>query len=163
MAAHILVPSGGIYRILFGNVQDGAHRVTVPDSDVCRLLCDGLVSDKQLVDLTGMVQIAVGTVGAKAEAELVLQPVHSDALYIATAQTDLEVVRNLVSELLVKVGFTGDITVERILDGSENSIGVSTLPGVLSGSVYAFVSEWTESLMSELENMSLDELIYKEV
>lgn len=163
MAAHILIPAGGIYRVLLDNVQSAAHRVTVPASSVYQVICDGLVSDKQLVNLTGRVGITVSTSVSQVAAELVLQPAQSDALYIVTSKTDLEVVRELASELLIKAGSTGDITVERVLDGSENSIGISTLSGVLSGSVYTLVSEWTEDLLSELESMSLDEMIYKEV
>lgn len=163
MSMRVTIPPAGVYRIRLDTGQDSSSRVTIPQSNIYQLICDGLVSDKQLVNLTGRLDVLVDSVQADVDASFVLKPVHEDALYLATTQTDMEVVRNLATELMLQAGFSGNVTVEYALNGAEDCVDISTLPSTLSGSVYALVSEWTESLLSDLEDMSLDELIYKEV
>lgn len=161
MAERILIPAGGFYRIALDSEYD--PHVTVPTGDVYQLICDGLVSDKQLVNVTGRIDLAVGTASAEADVAFLLKPVQTQDLRIATTETDLNVVRHLAQELVVKTGLTGCITVERVLDGAEHHILIATSPCILSGSVYTAVSDWAEKPLSELANMSLDDLIYKEV
>lgn len=162
MADRILIPTNGLYRVVLSSQYDN-ERITIPQGDIYQLICDGLVSDMQLVDVTGRIDLSIGTAPAETEIALLIKPAQVQGLYVATTETDLDVVRNLAYEMVIKAGFDGMVTVERVLSGTENSLSVATAPGVLSGSVYAMVSEWSERSLLELSDMSLDDLIYKEV
>lgn len=163
MAARVTIPSGEVYRISLNEAPGDAARVTIPAGECFRLICEGLVSDKQTIQLTGWVKAGVSTVSAETDVTTLLHPANALSLYVATERTELNVVRELASELALHAGWTGGVTVERVFAGTDAHIGAATRPGVLSGSVYAMMAEWTDNLLSELETMSLDDMIYKEV
>lgn len=162
MADRILIPADGLYRVVLSGQYDN-ERITIPQGDIYQLICDGLVSDMQLVNVTGRIDLSIGTAPAEADIAFLLKPTQDQCLYIATTQTDVDVVRNLAQEVVIKTGFSGLVTVERVFSGTQSGVSVATAPGILSGSVYAMVSEWVDQSLLDLSDMSLDDLIYKEV
>ena len=75
---------------------------------------------------------------------------------------EMFVERNLSGEHRIGVGFNGDITVSRVLDGSANIIPVASGTAALSKAVLTVISDWSESTLADLAVQTLDELIYRE-
>lgn len=146
--------------------SDGSSTVRTGDPyghDSIRMEFTGLVSDGQLVDLSGGLTVYVGTEKAELNFPVNLKPNGEDIISIHQATMEMFVERNLSGEHSIGVGFNGDITVSRVLDGSANTIQVAAGAAVLSTAVLTVISDWSEWKLSDWTDKTLDELIYKEV
>lgn len=132
-------------------------------NDPIRMEFTGLVSDGQLVDLSGGLTVYVGTEESELNFPVNLKPNGEDIISIHQAAMEMFVERNLSGEHRIGVGFNGDITVSRVLDGSANIIPVASGTAVLSKAVLTVISDWSESTLADLAVQTLDELIYREV
>ena len=146
--------------------SDGSSTVHTGDpygDDPIRMDFSGLVSDGQLVDLSGGLTVYVGTEKAELNFPVNLKPNGEDIISIHQATMEMFVERNLSGEHRIGVGFNGDITVSRVLDGSVNTIQVAAGAAALSTAVLTVISDWSEWKLSDWTDKTLDELIYKEV
>lgn len=132
-------------------------------NDPIRMEFAGLVSDGQLVDLSGGLTVYVGTEESELNFPVNLKPNGEDIISIHQATMEMFVERNLSGEHRIGVGFNGDITVSRVLDGSANIIPVASGTAALSKAVLTVISDWSESTLADLAVQTLDELIYREV
>lgn len=132
-------------------------------NDPIRMEFTGLVSDGQLVDLSGGLTVYVSTEESELNFPVNLKPNGEDIISIHQATMEMFVERNLSGEHRIGVGFNGDITVSRVLDGSANIIPVASGTAVLSKAVLTVISDWSESTLADLAVQTLDELIYREV
>lgn len=146
--------------------SDGSSTVHTGDpygNDPIRMEFTGLVSDGQLVDLSGGLTVYVGTEESELNFPVNLKPNGEDIISIHQAAMEMFVERNLSGEHRIGVGFNGDITVSRVLDGSANIIPVASGTAALSKAVLTVISDWSESTLADLAVQTLDELIYREV
>jgi len=146
--------------------SDGSSTVHTRDpygNDPIRMEFTGLVSDGQLVDLSGGLTVYVGTEESELNFPVNLKPNGEDIISIHQAAMEMFVERNLSGEHRIGVGFNGDITVSRVLDGSANIIPVASGTAALSKAVLTVISDWSESALADLAVQTLDELIYREV
>lgn len=146
--------------------SDGSSTVRTGDpygNDPIRMEFTGLVSDGQLVDLSGGLTVYVGTEESELNFPVNLKPNGEDIISIHQAAMEMFVERNLSGEHRIGVGFNGDITVSRVLDGSANIIPVASGTAALSKAVLTVISDWSESTLADLSVQTLDELIYREV
>ena len=146
--------------------SDGSSTVHTGDpygNDPIRMEFTGLVSDGQLIDLSGGLTVYVGTEKSELNFPVNLKPNGEDIISIHQAAMEMFVERNLSGEHRIGVGFNGDITVSRVLDGSANIIPVASGTAVLSKAVLTVISDWSELALADLAMQTLDELIYMEV
>ena len=146
--------------------SDGSSTVHTGDpygNDPIRMEFTGLVSDGQLIDLSGRLTVYVGTEKSELNFPVNLKPNGEDIISIHQAAMEMFVERNLSGEHRIGVGFNGDITVSRVLDGSANIIPVASGTAVLSKAVLTVISDWSELALADLAMQTLDELIYREV
>ena len=146
--------------------SDGSSTVHTGDpygNNPIRMEFTGLVSDGQLVDLSGGLTVYVGTEESELNFPVNLKPNGEDIISIHQAAMEMFVERNLSGEHRIGVGFNGDITVSRVLDGSANIIPVASGTAALSKAVLTVISDWSESALADLAVQTLDELIYREV
>lgn len=146
--------------------SDGSSTVHTGDpygNDPIRMEFTGLVSDGQLIDLSGGLTVYVGTEKSELNFPVNLKPNGEDIISIHQAAMEMFVERNLSGEHRIGVGFNGDITVSRVLDGSANIIPVASGTAVLSKAVLTVISDWSELALADLAMQTLDELIYREV
>ena len=154
--ATIVMRDPDAYDVL--SPSDGSSTVHTGDpygDDPIRMEFTGLVSDGQLVDLSGGLTVYVGTEESELNFPVNLKP--------NGAAMEMFVERNLSGEHRIGVGFNGDITVSRVLDGSANIIPVASGTAVLSKAVLTVISDWSELTLADLAVQTLDELIYREV
>lgn len=167
----IAVPSDGVYQVCYENGStscvavsgDGRHQVLYDNGqDPYLVRLGGLTSGGRMLNLSGGVVLKALTSPAHLEAITCLHGADS-VVSLATGQSRLDVVRQLAAEIAAAVDFSGKITVERVLGGSESTLVLGSHPSTLSASVYAVLADWTDESLSALGPMTLDELIYKEV
>ena len=162
--AMIVMRDPDAYDVL--SPSDGSSTVHTGDpygNDPIRMEFTGLVSDGQLVDLSGGLTVYVGTEKSELNFPVNLKPNGEDIISIHQAAMEMFVERNLSGEHRIGVGFNGDITVSRVLDGSANIIPVASGTAVLSKAVLTVISDWSELTLADLAVQTLDELIYREV
>lgn len=162
--ATIVMHDPDAYDVL--SPSDGSSTVHTGDpygNDPIRMEFTGLVSDGQLVDLSGGLTVYVGTEESELNFPVNLKPNGEDIISIHQAAMEMFVERNLSGEHRIGVGFNGDITVSRVLDGSANIIPVASGTAVLSKAVLTVISDWSELTLADLAVQTLDELIYREV
>lgn len=161
--ATIVMRDPDAYDVL--SPSDGSSTVHTGDphgDDPIRMEFTGLVSDGQLVDLSGGLTVYVGTEKSELNFPVNLKPNGEDIISIHQATMEMFVERNLSGEHRIGVGFNGDITVSRVLDGSANIIPVASGTAALSKAVLTVISDWSESTLADLAVQTLDELIYRE-
>ena len=158
----VILPQDGTYGVQAGNDTVSTIYDTAHDGPYLMQI-SGLVSDGQMVDVSGGFSLLVKTDRAELNYPVNLKPVAGDTISIAQVQVDMDVVRNLSGAIPIHVGFSAAITVSRVFAGSDNQINVLTDSADLSASVLALLSDWTEFKLSEISDMTLDQLVYKEV
>lgn len=158
----VILPQDGTYGVQAGNDTVSTIYDTAHDGPYLMQI-SGLVSDGQMVDIAGGFALKVTTDKAELNYPVNLKPVAGDTISISQAQVDMDVVRNLSGAIPIHVGFSAAITVSRMFAGSDNQINVLTDSADLSASVLALISDWTEFKLSEISDMTLDQLAYKEV
>ena len=158
----VILPQDGIYGVQAGNNTVSTIYNTAHDGPYL-LQISGLVSDGQMVDIAGGLALKVTTDKAELNYPVNLKPAAGDTISIAQAQVNLDVVRNLSGTIPIHVGFNAAVTVSRVFAGSYNQINVSTDSADLSASVLALISDWSEFKLSDIADMTLDQLVYKEV
>lgn len=169
----IAVPSDGVYHVMYHSGGQKDCKVALESDTYYQLSCgqetdpylvqiDGLVSGGRMLNLSGGAALTVLTDPAQLESVTCLHGTES-VVSMKTDKGGLDVVRQLAAKIATQIGFRGEISVERVLDGGVAQIGIGTYPCLLSASVYAYLSDWTDSSLKDLSALSLDELIYKEV
>lgn len=127
------------------------------------IVVDGLVSDGRILNIDGELMLLVSISDAALDVCLNLNPSSDEVISAANAPVSIEVSRSLTGEITQQVAFHGDVAVTRILDGAEETITMQVSSSVLSASEYAVVGDWTETILSDMEDMTIDALVYKEV
>lgn len=158
----VVLPQGGTYGVQAENDTVSTIYDTAHDGPYLMQI-SGLVSDGQMVDIAGGFSLLVKTDRAELNYPVNLKPASGDTINITQAQVDMDVVRNLSGTIPIHVGFSAAVTVSRVFAGSDNQVNVSTDSADLSASVLALISDWTEFKLSEIADMTLDQLVYKEV
>lgn len=124
---------------------------------------EGLVSDGKRLELNGELSLLVGSNTAALDFPTNLKPSGTETVLIDVSQIKLDIVRNLSGEISNTVSFSGSIAVSRVFGGSREQMVIADAPSTLSASVFTMVSDWSEELISDLSEKTIDEMVYKEV
>lgn len=127
------------------------------------LCIEGLVSVAQQTRLNGELSLMIDTQQATLHSLMTLTPTGVNTFMMDTAQINLSITRNLTGSTAYTVSCTGSAAVSRFLSGSTEQIELATTPAILSTSVFALVSDWSEVLIGDISEKIIDNLVYKEV
>lgn len=123
----------------------------------------GLVSDRQIVDLSGIFELEVTTKSAELNFPVNLKTNSDPVLELKSAAIDLAIVRNLTGYERLDVFSAGSVTVSKTLGGGESTVAAGTSVAKISAAVFTVIADWTDHTLAEMVEKTLDELAYKEV
>lgn len=134
-----------------------------PKDDSFTLCIAGLVSDKQIVDLHGDFALEVLTDTARLNSPVNLKTNSNPVLEAKSAVINLTLVRNLSGNEIFDVSFCGSVSVRKVMNGGEATVSAGTEAAKISAEVFTVLSDWIDKPFSEIADLTLDKLIYKEV
>lgn len=132
-------------------------------SDMYAVRLAGLVSDGQIIDLSGDFAFEVQTNVSQMDVFSNLEVTHGQALELSTANIVMYVMRYLGGNEILEVSATGSLSVSKALDGGDASIAIGTNSAKISAEVFTVLSDWIDRPTAEIADLTLDKLIYKEV
>lgn len=133
------------------------------DSGAYEIRLSGLVSDQQIISLSGVFELEVTTEFAKLNLPVNLKTNSDPVLALESATIDLTLVRNLHGHEHLEVFSTGSVTVSKALNGGEATVSVSTSAAKISAEVFTVLTDWINAPFSDIADLTLGKLIYKEV
>lgn len=133
------------------------------DGSAYEIRLSGLVSDGQIIDLSGVFELEVTTESAELNLPVNLNTNSDPILELESGAVDLLLVRNLSGQETLKVAAVGSMTVHKVLDGGEAFVSAGTAIAKISAAVFTVIADWTEHTLAEMAEKTLDELAYKEV
>nr|DAJ59168.1 MAG TPA: hypothetical protein [Caudoviricetes sp.] len=159
----VVLPFDTGHRLVLNQGEQIGLTVRDTQGDAFALHLDGLVSDKQVIDLAGSFVFEVLTDAASLNFPVNLKTNSDPILELESGAVDLVLVRNLSGQETLEVSAVGSMTVHKVLDGGEAFVSAGTTAAKISAAVFTVIADWTEHTLAEMTEKTLDELAYKEV
>lgn len=153
MSGKLVLYEGDRIDLVARDTNSGAYEIRL----------SGLVSDRQVVDLYGAFELEVATESAELNFPVNLKTNSDPVLELESAAISLVLIRNLYGHDRIDMSFTGSATVRKALSGGEAAVSADTSTAKISAEVFTVLTDWINEPFSEIADLTLDKLIYKEV
>ena len=123
----------------------------------------GIFSDGTLISLSGLFDITTLLEPAVLHLDAYMATQSDNTVLVQNVPAQVFVYRNLRGNLQAHIDTAGILTSLHALRAEQSGIAVECNQPHLFNGFYTKVSEWTESTISALSDIALDDMVYREV